>query len=341
MPREEQPADNVNSSQSDMIGGMPLRAEDIGFAADEMARCPKCGRANSPERFECIYCGAVLGVGDKVLTIDRTPPESWENGFNLILLNAATTADESAINAAAKIAGLPQETVAVAVNAKRPLPLMRVKDPASAEALSEMLSECGFETKIVEDAELRLTENPRRVRGIEFGGGEISFVDFNTHQRTSVVAADIELIVTGKLFSTRVESTEKLSRKKEAKAVDRSELSADAGVIDIYVRGLDKTFRILSTGFDFSCLGETKAMFAAENMSRLTETLRSFAAAAKFVGDHDDVREILNAVWPVATRRDSKGMRRSIFKGSSVESVATSDNLEQFTRFSRLSRILL
>jgi hypothetical protein len=236
---------------------------------------------------------------------------------------------------------LPPEAVAEAVDAQRPLPLIRVKDLASAEVLSEMLSAQSFDTKIVEDAALRLNENSRRIRGMEFGDGVIIFIDFNTLEKISVNRADIELVVFGKLFSTKIESTEKLSRKKEAKIVDRSELSTDAGLIDIYVRGNDRAFRIISTGFDFSCLGGRKTMFAAENMSLLVETIRQLADSAKFVGDHDRFRSILNSVWPPVTRRDSKGMRRSIFKGSSVESVAVSDNLDQFTRFSRLNRILL
>lgn len=339
MPREDQTAENVKTECPETLGGIPLRSEEIGYSESELTKCPKCLRPNSPDRFECIYCGSVLGDREKDITIDRTAPEAWENGSDLILINAGGS--ESSIAAAAKIIGLPQEVVADIVNARRPLPLTRLKDRASAEAISELLSEHAFDVKLVEDAEMRPTENPRRIRGVEFSDGEITFTDFNTHEKITVEVSDIELIVSGKLMTTRVESTEKIARKKEPKLIDRAELSTDTLLLDIYVRGDAKGARIISTGFDFSCLGESKAMFAAENMLLLTEKIRSLAGAEKYVGDYDECRNVLNAVWPVTTRRDSKGMRRSILKGSSVESVATSDNLEQFTRFSRLNRILL
>lgn len=339
MPREDQIVENANIELSETLGGIPLRSEEIGYAQSELTSCPKCSRPNSPERFECLYCGAVLGVREKDLTIDRTAPEAWENGVNIILVNAH--GEENSINAAAKILGLPQEIIADAVNLLRPVPLIRVKDRATAEALDEMLSDHGFTTNLIEDAEMRPADNPRRIRGIEFGGGELTFTDFNTLEKITTKSSDIELIVSGKFLTTRVESTEKLSRKKEAKVIDRAELSTDTLLLDIYLRGDANGFRIVSTGFDFSCLGESKVMFAAENMSALTQKVRSIAGSAKFVGEYDECRNVLNAVWPVATRRDSKGMRRSILKGSSVESVATSDNLEQFTRFSRLNRILI
>lgn len=339
MPREEPSGVDVNRELSEPLGGIPLRSEEIGYAQSELTKCPKCSRPNSPERSECLYCGAVLGVREKEISVDRTAPESWENGCNLILLGS--DGGDVSITAAAKIVGLPQEVVADAVNAERPLPLIRVKDRATAEVLSRSLSEHGFETKVIEDAEMRPSENPRRIRSIEFGEGEITFTDFNTLEKITVGNSDIELIVSGKFLTTRIESTEKLSRKKEPKVIGRAELSTDTLLLDIYIRGDANGSRVISTGFDFSCLGKNKAMFVADNMAALTEKIRSLADAAKFIGDYDDCRQVLNVVWPVAKRRDSKGMRRSIFKGSSVESVMTSDNLDQFTRFSRLSRILL
>ena len=75
---------------------LPLMDEDAGapvmprgFAPGEMVACEACVRANPPTRMNCLYCGAVLPVGEAGQDLRRPTLralEAWEQGFNVVLV---------------------------------------------------------------------------------------------------------------------------------------------------------------------------------------------------------------------------------------------------------------
>src|SRR3954469_5467045 len=59
------------------------------FSADEMSKCPACGRANGPNRLKCIYCGGQLEISSTHaghIRLKASLLESWQKGWNIILL---------------------------------------------------------------------------------------------------------------------------------------------------------------------------------------------------------------------------------------------------------------
>lgn len=339
MSEPNDPFNAKKKSGSETVGGILVQSEKLGFERSELLICPKCSRSNAPDRFECIYCGTLVGTADpKVdVSIDRTPPELWENGFNIIVIpDANSTVNTSK---AAKVFGLEPETLTNIINAERPLPLMRVKNRITAEAISDRSNDLGLKQIIVADSELRSSELPVRLRGLEFGEDRLTLIEFNTSKRIELNPRSIELIVTGKYFSTRTEVSEQRRKKKDPKVLNETETSSDEDLIDIYIRDEELGFRISSTGFDFSCLGAEKGMIAAENMNRLAAKLRSIVSC-KFIDDYAVNIVRLGNIWELESRKDSYGLQRSGFGRTAFESVATNNNLNQFTKFSRLNRIL-
>jgi len=148
------------------------------------------------------------------------------------------------------------------------------------------------------------------------------------------------LIVSGAIFQKAVESTE--SRKKgESKILDATETASDESLIDIYGQHDAHGYRILTKGFDFSCLGAEKGILARENIKKLAGKLRSAAPNAKFVDDYLAVRNVLGAIWEIEQRKDSQGLTRQRFGKFDLSNISSSNNLQQFTKYSRLQRHLL
>ncbi len=332
--------DDKGKDGQETVGGVLVQSEKLGFERSELLYCAKCARTNSPDRFECIYCGTVLGIDHAKdgVSIDRTPPELWEKGFNIILV--AGSAAEVNIAKAAKTVGLEAEIFTDLLRADRPLPLLRLKSLAEAEAISERLSELGLKQKIVADADLRSMELPVRLRGLEFAEDRLQLIDFNTSERIDIGCADIELIVVGRSFSTRTEVSEERRKKKDPKVLSETETSTDDLLIDMYIRGNELGYRISSIGFDFSCLRFGKGMLVAENMKKLAAKLSQTAFSAKYVDDYAGNVDRLSNVWKLESRKDRFGLQRSGFGRTAFESVATSNNIDQFTKFSRMNRIL-
>ena len=100
-------------------------------------------------------------------------------------------------------------------------------------------------------------------------------------------------------------------------------------------------YRVFTSGFDFSCLGDEKGLLASDNLKRLTSKLASLSSNAKLVHEYRSVRQSLGSVWEPEIRRDTKGLQRTGFGKREFGSVMTTSNLEQFTKFSRLQRHLL
>jgi hypothetical protein len=177
----------------------------------------------------------------------------------------------------------------------------------------------------------------RRLSGIDFGDATLGLRDFNTGELTGIATNDLVLIVDGLLARSQVDSLEKKRRRsKENKVIEETATSADEAVLDLYARNDPAGFRVHLTGFDFSCLGEQKGMLATENLQLLTELLVAEAPNAKFVDTYDSVRQALGDVWDVESRKDSQGLLRVGFGKREFGTVASTSNLNQFTKYSRL-----
>jgi hypothetical protein len=61
----------------------------------------------------------------------------------------------------------------------------------------------------------------------------------------------------------------------------------------------------------------------------------------KFDNSYAKVRHILGQVWETEETKNSKGIKASSFGNFNVENITTINNLQQFTKYSRLQLQLL
>lgn len=328
----------------DWLRNLPVQSEPEGFKSAEMIVCPQCARKNAPTRLKCLYCNADLPTTENASSYVRLSRklESWEKGFNIILLsdNQTLSSAENFSNAA-KMLRLEKHDLQRILDTQKTLPLARAESETEAEIISKNLNEQGISTKVLSDEKLEIEKPPRRLRGIEFSTDKIVLVLFNVDEVVEISREDLQLIVFGALFERKIETTQKQQRKKENKILETTELSNDELLIDVYSKNDSIGYRIETKGFDFSCLDDEKNLLAAQNMKILLEKLRAFAPDAKFEADYRAVRAELSRVWEVEERKDSKGLKKKSFGQFNLESVTTINNLRQFTRYSRMHKQLL
>jgi hypothetical protein len=319
---------------------LPVQTESIAFNPDEMIVCRKCARPNPPVRLKCFYCAAELELS-AAQTAKLQPGlrklEDWEKGFNLIFQPELSDAMQFDAMGTAKILRLETEILRKIVETKKTLPLARVESGKEAEIIGAKLREKGLTVSIVSDEKLAADIFPTRLRGLEFDGERLLLILFNTSEIVEIQREDLILIVSGAIYERKTQSVEK-RKKGENKILDVIETTSDESLIDIYSREYTNGYRILAKGFDFSSLEAEKGMIATENMKKLAAKLWEFAPNAKFDNDYRTIREILGAVWEIENRKDSQGLKRHGFGKFDFSNVATTSNLRQFTKYSRLQR---
>ncbi len=321
------------------VDGVPVRSEPVGYGAAELLTCRKCGRSNAPNRFECIYCGTTLeGAGETVDLegLRARELEAWENGINIVLLNSSLS--EEAELQLSKL-GLEGKSVKRIGEFQTPTPITRVATEAAAKIIGEQLETAGADIKMVSDEDLGVHSLPVRLRSIAISEASLQVITFNSNETVEFPAGKLMLVVTGSIVETRSEIQLK-KKKGKYLGIDDSIVTADTGVADIYFDGDLRGFRILTSGFDFSVLGEDKSLLAADNLRTLVEKLCAVNEDAVLIGDYQRKRTVLDHVWPCTIRSESKGVQRSGF-GLSVSKGAASSNEDQFTRYSRLLRLSL
>jgi hypothetical protein len=146
------------------------------------------------------------------------------------------------------------------------------------------------------------------------------------------------LIVSGRLVIQKIEVTERVSRRPETEILDTSEFFSDETVLDIYFSTQDRTWRIGTNSFDFSCLQDQKSFVAAENLKKLQELICSKCAGLQKDSAYNELRNTLQTVWPSERETQSRGWRRERPGKYSLGAVTASTNESQFTRYSRLRR---
>jgi len=332
----QKPEENIN--QEDRLKDLPVQTENIAFKPEEMILCEKCSRNNPPNRLKCFYCAAELKLSDEQAELVKPvlrKLELWEKGFNLIIQPDSTNFNELNATEISKNIGFESEIVQKIVDSKKKVPIARVETQNEAEIVKKILHRYGLETKIVSDESLALEKVPKRLRGIEFLDDKLILILFNQDEIVEISREDLALIVTGAVFEKKTESIEK-RKKGESKILDATETASDEMLIDIYSKQDSTGFRILSKCFDFSCLETEKTMLATENMKRLAVKLQEFSQNARTIKDYLSVREILGNVWELESRKDSLGLKRHSFGKFDFSNVSSSNNLQQFTKYSRL-----
>lgn len=312
-----------------------LQSEDIAFAQSDLIECKDCTRKNPPDRAACIYCGRDLENAQATkLTLRKL--ESWEPGFSVIARHLPI--EQLALDAIASLLGIERKWLSEIKDV--PLPLIRVESLSIAESLSSRLADHGTRCLIIADSDLNAEKPPIRLKRIDLDVGEIAFVDFNTDNVYRASPGDLTLIVTGRLIVSRTDTLEKRRRGGKNSLMDETSTSSDELVADIYIKGDPTGYRVRLTGFDFSCLGGERQLVAEHNFRLLVERLKTVATNVKVV-DYMAVRHFLNDVWEPESRRDALGRKSAGLGRKGFGSSATTNNIVQFTKFSRMHRHLL
>ena len=333
---------DIAENQPDSTSGFDprIQSEDIAFKPDEMLACDACTRKNPPNRLKCMYCGNDLEIKPENAALVKPALrklECWERGFNVIIREPVGANQLNLAHSAAFLSMEPDD-LAVILDAGEPLPLIRIESQNEAEILIAGLAKLGLKCSILADATVADDKMPVRLSNIELSEGSIAVTDFNTQKVT--VVDDLALLIPGIITTSKVDSLEKKRRGKST-VIDETATASDESILDIYSRDDPFGFRVHLTGFDFSCLGDDKGLLAVENVRRLVVTLKEHVPSAKLVADYKKVRPALRQVWEIEARKDPKGLHRSGFAKRGFGTVASTSNLRQFTKYSRLQWHLL
>ena len=321
-------SDNENNIET--VGGISVRSERIEFDAADLIPCGSCGRANAPNRSECIYCGKMLANLASRSEIKPRDLEAWEKGFNIVVLNFPPELEDC------EPLPIDRGLMLRAGEIGPPLPVLRTASEGAAAMAAERMAGVGALCLVVGDEELEGDRPPMRLRSITIEGNTFVLTDFNTPGKVTFIMDSLELIVSGRIFEERSEQMIRKD-KKGVTELDRGSTMKDSGVVDLYFAGDRRTFRIEETGFDFSFLGPDKSNLAAENIKTLIERLREASPSAKFSDDYFKKKGFIAEIWPAGSRNDSKGVKRWNL-GRSIANATVTSNREQFTKYSRLLR---
>jgi len=313
------------------------------FALDQMVPCEECLRANPPTRINCMYCGAVLPHSESGVDLQKPtlrPLEKWELGYNNILVpdpaNVAALA-ESDLELVAEMLKRPSEDLSRLLSMNATLPVSRAATIDEASLIQRRLRDFGIETQILSDGDLGVSETgPSRVRAFEMTGDTLRLTNNIDTESTSIAWQELELIVTGRLVSTRIELSEEKGKQAENRILDASQFFSDEVVFDLYATDYRGPFRIAANSFDFSSLAERKGLVSVGNMKTLLDIFQTRAPQIEVDQSYHALRKVIELVWPLEQQVESGGWRRARPGKYSVGSVTVKDNEAQFYRYSLL-----
>lgn len=326
------------------------------FTHEQMVACEECLRANPPTRLLCLYCGAKLPATAEGAALRRPvlkKLEEWEHGFNVVTLaRAAGALTSEAAEEAASLLRLDSGWLKEIVLAGRAMPVARAASADEAWLVVERLRALGLNTEVFPDDVL--ARRPLRVRALEFEEGALVCHPGPDAESVRVPWSEVVLLVKGRVVSRRVEVAERKSLSGRSETVETRELASDESVLDICTAvgdghsasaetsaGTGAGFRVLSNGFDYSCLGGDKGLLAAENFETLFAALHAWTPSAARDEEYARLRPLLAGVWPSAERTESLGLRRERPGRFNTEAVTTVSNEGQFTRYARLRQMLV
>lgn len=317
-------------------------SEPQGFTPDQMIRCDECLRANPPTRVACLYCSAPLPMTEESARLRKPvlkPPEKHQTAYNNILLPGKRDVPDEDLAQGADLLKLSTENLKRIIAEQIFLPVACTASREEAELVFNRLRDVGLQTIVLSDDELGATETSvKRIKSMNVDDEYATLQQAGTKEQIEVRWRDIVLIVTGRLFTKRVEIQERKSRRAESEIVQSSEFSNDEAVIDFYTSTHPQTWRINANRFDFSCLGNQKTLIANENISRLQQFIAANAPQAKVDDSYKRLRQTLDLVWASQQETQSSGWRRERPGKLSVGLSTINNNEIQFTRYSRLQR---
>jgi hypothetical protein len=305
--------------------------------SQDVTNCPRCQRRTPAARGECIYCGEHLPVA----VIQAVPPQrnidTVELAFNTVLEPFPARVNEGVITALASALHIELNDAQAFIEAGKPVPLARSQTRAEAEMISALVRTCALRASVISDEDLMLDRELLRARRLATGNNEI-----RVHTSTGEVTLrsdEVSLMVLGELRNVRVDYTEGISagRNPLGNVLDSSEYRSDETLLDVYTPTLDRSFRIKADAFDYSGLVSPLSFRAEVNFQSALTALQAAAPSAKVDDDFPKVRGLLGRAWPERSRNESRGIKRSglAFRAVAQASV-TSDNRDQFDRYSRL-----
>lgn len=330
------------NDELERLRNLPITSE-IRFASDELVSCGKCGRANSPERSACIYCGAVINdlAEEQQPALPLRELESWEKGYNVVITAAASTEPERAsFEAAARALGLDPEILSALLAAGGAFPVARLDTEENASTVRDRLVAIGFAPLVISDESLAPADPPQRLRSIDLADDSVTLHLFGSDLPLTLALTDVALIVRGFLTEEQVHSKSQ-RRRGTTKMLTEATTVGEEPAVDVYSHDDPIGWRIPWTGFDFSCLGQAKSLTVAANMELLVARLAESCPAAKVIDDYVRVRPLLEHVWPSETRKDSRAFQRSGFRLKDLASVSITSNTTQLVKYSRLQWHLL
>ena len=222
---------------------------------------------------------------------------------------------------------------------RQPLPATRTATVEEASEITDALRAVGIESSTVPSHELHLEELSKKVYALEFSNEALTATLVGSNARVSAGWDELILLVTGRLLLSRVEVEERRRRGRK-QTVNSRHLSADESVLDVYVATSEINWRMKASNFDFSCLGSARSFTAFENFTALTHELRERATKAQFDDSYAQARSALEIVWPLEPQTRIGDWRRSGAGKFDTATVTTTDNEDQFTRYSRLRHYL-
>jgi hypothetical protein len=322
-------------------------AKPQSFSFAEMITCEECLRANPPTRTNCLYCGAALPLGDYARELqtarEATSQETGETGatanltagFYVVLASGQAKATaESSFEEIAAVLHLQPHEVGIALALNRPVPLLRAATFEQGTKLADRLRGFGLEVNIFRGDNLELEAPTKKIRALEFADHDLTAA-LVSGERIAMAWNELSLMVSGRLIVNRKESEER-RRRGRSQPVDSRELFSDEPVVDLYTKSEAVGSRISANSFDFSCLGDRKAMTAFENLATLINLLKTRAPEIEFDDSYRSLRAVLNNVWPLEPQTRKGEWRRSGAGKVDVSTVTTIGNEIQFNTYSRL-----
>jgi hypothetical protein len=323
-----------DSEQSEAFSPPAPVAKVKTFAAREMVACEACARANPPNRSQCLYCGSGLpGVSPAAdsTSVGQTETAAPRETF-CFSANQLQSVGHEVLAALARLVGAKSEDLAAAVAAGGAVPIAAAADSTPEEKIAAEIRELGLEPpKILqEDGSAGL----RKIRGLALSSEVIRPVP-NTSEDSAHKWSDIVLIVIGRIITTKIEIDEKRRRGK-SKPLDARQFSSDRLLMDLYLK-TGEAWRVYADDFDYSCLGERKAVTGFENFGRLLDLTSERAPSAEIDKSYAKKRVLLASVWPL----DEESRNTVSFVGERKhQQSTTTSNESQFSKYSRAAYLL-
>ena len=330
----------TDANKAPAVFDAPPEAKPQSFAITEMNTCAECLRSNPPTRTNCLYCGAQLSIGEYIREPQTTPepvaePESIGPGFHVVLVpgQAKAPAEVSLTEIAALLQLQPNE-VESAFGLNRSIPLLRAATFDEGKRMTERLRALGIEVRVLPEEGLELDLPTRKIRSLQLSEEGLT-AHLTIGGPMSISWSELSLMVAGRLLVSRRESEERQGRR-GSKPVDSRELFSDEPVVDLYRKSDAVGFRISVNSFDFSCLGDRKAMTAFENLATVINLVKTRAPGIEFDDSYRSLRTVLNNVWPLEPQTRKGEWRRSGVGKVDVSTITILDNENQFNTYSRL-----